>query len=711
MISAMRVVRRLVAVGWAVTVGLAVPAAGAATVASLCAVDEDPCVIDRTVDLPPSARIDLGERALVVAASGELRAPGGNLTLQAASVTVLQGGRIDVSGGLSTVGGSITVGAGRIEVHGELLASGFDGGRIVLSATGEVIVTGTLAAQGTGVESDGGDVSASAGSVQIAGSVTLSGGPGGFGGVLRIRSAGPTRVGGRIDVSGGEGGDLSVAASGPGAAIDVESGTRLLANATAAGGSGGTVEFLVTGTPGGTLSLRGRIEANGSASATFAGDGGSVFLESSGSLTIADGLTGVTADGGAPDGFGGDITISAGGWLHCGGRIAARGRGSSGLGGSLDISAGDSATFTGLLTVTGPDGGGDIAISVSGTSLDLRSTATVDASSSFSGDGGDISIEGSEATALILSGALFANGGSDPTESSAGDGGSISVGVGTAAFLGLVLAAAGEPSGDGGDIDLQTTAGSLRTSGLIEAAGSGTAAMGGRLAFTSADGLVLDGFVSASGTAGGGIVLAEAAGTLAVEGEIDASGADGAIQLTADDELTVAGSITSDSEISMIACGCRIGTSGVVSATGPQGTINITGLDQIAILGRLTAATGIVLRFDPTDGEPQIAPDASIEGPLVLEPAETPLLCGGCSAGDADGDGLVTDADREALASEFFDGDGDSTSDVGGGTFPGCSGADANGDGRITAADLVARPAGTASRRFGPAQAGLSTFR
>jgi cysteine-rich repeat protein len=70
----------------------------------------------------------------------------------------------------------------------------------------------------------------------------------------------------------------------------------------------------------------------------------------------------------------------------------------------------------------------------------------------------------------------------------------------------------------------------------------------------------------------------------------------------------------------------------------------------------------------------------------------------GCSAvcqreapipGDANGDYVVSAADREFLANEIFDGDGDSVGAVSGGAFAGSPGADANDDNHVTAADLI----------------------
>jgi hypothetical protein len=67
--------------------------------------------------------------------------------------------------------------------------------------------------------------------------------------------------------------------------------------------------------------------------------------------------------------------------------------------------------------------------------------------------------------------------------------------------------------------------------------------------------------------------------------------------------------------------------------------------------------------------------------------------------GDLDGDGEVTDADRDWLLAELYDGDGDGAAAAGGGTIPSGPLADVNGDGRITAADLSALALQTAAHR------------
>lgn len=58
--------------------------------------------------------------------------------------------------------------------------------------------------------------------------------------------------------------------------------------------------------------------------------------------------------------------------------------------------------------------------------------------------------------------------------------------------------------------------------------------------------------------------------------------------------------------------------------------------------------------------------------------------------GDLDGDGALTEADRQWLLREFFDGDGDSAAAAAGGTLASPPGVDGNDDGRVTAADLSA---------------------
>ncbi len=289
-----------------------------------CDEADDPCVVDRATAVPPGARIDLGQRRLVITAGGALVAPGATMTLRAREISIEAGGRIDVAGTVDLPGGTLSLAADRVDVRGALLAGGASGGRIDVVTSGEFRLSGTARIEGIGVDADAGNLTITAGTASVTGQVLASGGVRAFGGAVRIAASGPVALAGLVDVSGGEGGDVSVTAAGAAASIDLQRSGRLVASATGDGGSGGTIELLLRGAPAGELRVDGRIEANGANSSTLAGDGGLVFLESAGALRMDEALAVVSADGGSPDGFGGEITISADGALHCSGRIAAR---------------------------------------------------------------------------------------------------------------------------------------------------------------------------------------------------------------------------------------------------------------------------------------------------------------------------------------------------------------------------------------------------
>jgi hypothetical protein len=74
---------------------------------------------------------------------------------------------------------------------------------------------------------------------------------------------------------------------------------------------------------------------------------------------------------------------------------------------------------------------------------------------------------------------------------------------------------------------------------------------------------------------------------------------------------------------------------------------------------------------------------------LTLAALPRPALAAVSSLpGDADCDGLVTNADFDQLVRELADGDGSLAADADGGSAVSCLGADANGDGQVTAADF-----------------------
>lgn len=179
-----------------------------------------------------------------------------------------------------------------------------DGGRIQLLANsmtpGDIVVNqrGLLQARSVTAQRNGeillGQVSETSDTILLGGSVDVSGTAAGMaGGTVRVTADRLRVAGANIDASGSSGGNVTLVG---GAATTVSPDTLVRANATSAGGTGGTIAV-----GGDTLHLSGTLEAKGLGS----GNGGNVTLVGGiggGSLevgpdTVVDARGG--ADGGA----------------------------------------------------------------------------------------------------------------------------------------------------------------------------------------------------------------------------------------------------------------------------------------------------------------------------------------------------------------------------------------------------------------------------
>ena len=227
-------------------------------------------------------------------------------------------------------------------------------------------------------------------------------------------------------------------------------------------------------------------------------------------------------------------------------------------------------------------------------------------------------------------------------------------------------------------------------------------------------------------------------GSVDVTGVLDASsspGSGGLIEIEADGDFALSGTLTSDGGASpggqvvvtacdILVCGfnspeCPAGATGLIRTNGPDGTNRLVGRESIAVLGDMRASqSGRNLwcralgsrRQSSSAWSRRLASSSVDDGLLscvvcgnnVTEPPET---CDdgntedgdGCSAsceletappGDVNGDATINAEDIRFLVAEIFDGDGDSVTMVSRGSFAGTPGADVNGDRRIGAADL-----------------------
>ncbi len=380
------------------------PAAALATNADdLCARNADPCLVTRSVAVTPGSIIDVGARVLRVTGSGELDLSSGTMTLRAGELQVLSGGRLLADGAAALPGGRIIVTAGSITTAGSIDVSGAPGGTVILTATGPLTVTGQIDARSMARDSGGGKVSLEGVQVALSSQLTVLGGTEAFGGDVAVRAGVSLAFGGTIVASGGDGGAVDLASAG---VLSVSALATIRANATASGGAGGEAAL----TAAGALTVDGELAASGRNGTVDdgGGDGGTVSL-SGASVMLAGGAR-LLATAGGPDGLGGDIDVSAVvGGLELRGRIDAAAQGSDGNGGNVTLKAVGDATLHAVVGAGGgSDGGGDIDIAAGG-ALTLVPTASLDATGSGTGEGGAVTLDGG--SEVLVQGAALADSG------------------------------------------------------------------------------------------------------------------------------------------------------------------------------------------------------------------------------------------------------------------------------------------------------------
>jgi hypothetical protein len=243
---------------------------------------------------------------------------GGNVDLRALDLTIGGTGRVVTTGGVTGLGGLITVAADRtLTMDGALDASGGD---------------------------SGGAIEVDAGLVSSSGMFDVSGGAGGSGALLEIDSKGSVTLGvvrgsaAGSDTLGGSGADVSVIA---GDLIELNGSITL--NGGGLGGQGGTL----TVNAGADLVQRGAIAASGPGAEGF---GGEVTLGAIGAITLA------AIDAGGLR-RGGHIQGDTNATLMVTARLDADGTGEGSEAGSIGLHGCDlQVTNTGIVSSAGPGG-------------------------------------------------------------------------------------------------------------------------------------------------------------------------------------------------------------------------------------------------------------------------------------------------------------------------------------------------------------------
>ncbi|TMA52504.1 MAG: hypothetical protein E6J76_07140 [Deltaproteobacteria bacterium] len=358
---------------------------GATTAADIPCDDPDPtvpCVFSGSLTVAPGSTLDFGTRAFSIGPSGILTAGEGNsLTIKAPAVR-LQAGALLCTAPASGVGANVTIettGDILLERSGPIraridLSAATTGGQLTLTAGGSVNSAGDLLVKGT--PGDAGSISISAvGAVTLAGEVHLEAGIDGLGGDLTVSAGGAIAASGAlVDSSGGlKGGSIDLEAGG-----DLSTGGKLDVSGNGAGSDGG---FLVLNANG-AITVGGRIAADGSGSPDFGGFGGDVSVSAGGNIQLNEQIN---AAGGAPDGEGGAIDLSAGLNIVQTQQILALGIGSDAFGGTVFATAGGLLSLGALIDLHGgSNGGGGFLGAQAG--REVRALAEVDAD----GDGGGV---------------------------------------------------------------------------------------------------------------------------------------------------------------------------------------------------------------------------------------------------------------------------------------------------------------------------------
>jgi hypothetical protein len=363
------------------------------------------------------------------------------------------------------------------------------GGRsLTLASSGPLTVAAGVDLESGATNGPGGSFRLSGTSVAIAGQINTSGDTGFGSGVVTIASSGPIATQGIIAPGAG------VSISGPGPILV---------------GGGIQTQGAHAATPGDPFT---QMQAGGPIN--IAATGGDVDVD--GAITAqGQGAPG----GGGSGGVGGAVSIS-GANVHAE-SISTIGGGSQAAGSIPGVSGQVNLTASGALTVGAIDTSGAAGAGgtgVPGAAVNLKAAGQVavggvDASGGQTGTGAPITISG----ASVTGGDLNASGGGGTAAYRNGAGAStISVTAPQGATLGALLALGGNGAGSqsipalpgvGGGIAVVSSAGSISAGRVESAAGSpgvGPAASGGPINLTAADDLSIAGDVRTDGSDAGG---------------------------------------------------------------------------------------------------------------------------------------------------------------------------------------------------------------
>jgi cysteine-rich repeat protein len=312
---------------------LSVATAPAVAMPPLCDVADDPCVVDRDVEID-EATLDLGGRALVVA-SGRTITIGTRLDLTTGAVTLAPNARIALPhDGQLVVRAAADV---RLEAGSAIIAATAVRSTIEIASAWSIVMRGTIRANAASRDGEGGLVFLEAGRrVEVAGGGIQAHGGNRFGagGWIVIDAYDDATVSMPVGGRGGEGGGAFVDVVGD----DVVIGPAATMDTSAvAAGPGGQVSLLSYD----DLVATGEIRAVG---AGAGGTGGDVDL---GGVDVVVGSV-IDVSGAGFESGAGQVSMLSEGDLAFTGRIVGLADAATGFGASVD------AFVFGTMTVAGP---------------------------------------------------------------------------------------------------------------------------------------------------------------------------------------------------------------------------------------------------------------------------------------------------------------------------------------------------------------------
>lgn len=385
-----------------------------ATVADdICAPAADPCVVNAAVTVAPGSIIDVGARGFQLGAQGRLTVSG-VVTVQAGGIRLLPGARVLGQGG--DFGATLTLrsaGALSLEVAGSArsridVSAALAAGTVILEAGTNVDLDGDVAANGTSQDGSGGGISVTAGgAITVDGFLEVKGGGAADGGFIALVAGDGIDVAQVLNASGGDfgGGGLELTAGG-----DIVTHDKLDVRGGGISGDGGSVFIDAAG----SVSVLGAVSGPAAGDADEGGGtGADLDITAQQAITLAGTIT---ITGALPDGEGGSVALEAGTNVTQTAPIIATGNGVDGCGGAIDMVAGRDVRLDRIDVSGGSCGGGTVWAQGLGT-VTAAGLVSADGSTDF-GTGGFITLQGRD---VVTTAVVRANG------SATSAGGTISV--------------------------------------------------------------------------------------------------------------------------------------------------------------------------------------------------------------------------------------------------------------------------------------------